>query len=137
MRLHWNTPIALDGYLYGSSGENSDDAELRCIDLATGKVKWSEPGLGRSSLMYVDGHLVCLTENGHVHLLRATPEKYDSVASFVPKNNDKNAEPAAGESAPNLLTYPAWAAPILAHGLLYLRGHDQLACFELIPAANR
>ncbi len=136
MRLHWNTPIALDGFLYGSSGENSDDAELRCIDLATGKVKWSEPGLGRASLMYVDGHLVCLTENGHVHLLRATPEKYDAVASFVPKNKEKDAEPAAGESAPNLLTYPAWAAPILSHGLLYLRGHDQLACFELIPAAK-
>ena len=33
-------------------------------------------------------------------LLRATPEKYDAVASFVPKNKEKDAEPAAGESAP-------------------------------------
>jgi outer membrane protein assembly factor BamB len=136
MRLHWNTPIAVDGFLYGSSGENSDDAELRCIDIATGKVKWSEPGLSRSSLLYVDGHFVCLTEYGHLHLLRATPEKYDAVANFVPKNKDKDAELGAGVATPNLLAYPAWAAPILAHGLLYVRGRDQLACFELIPAAK-
>ena len=51
MRLHWNTPIAIDGYLYGSSGRHTEPAELRCIELATGKLKWSQPGLGRCSLL--------------------------------------------------------------------------------------
>ena len=32
-----------------------------------------------------------------------------------------------------LLKYPAWAAPILSHGLLYVRGADRLVCLELIP----
>jgi hypothetical protein len=32
-----------------------------------------------------------------------------------------------------LVKYPAWAAPILSHGLLYLRGADRLVCLELIP----
>jgi hypothetical protein len=32
-----------------------------------------------------------------------------------------------------LLKYPAWAAPILSHGLLYVRGDDRLVCLELIP----
>ena len=32
-----------------------------------------------------------------------------------------------------LLEYPAWAAPILSHGLLYLRGKNYLVCLELIP----
>ena len=27
----------------------------------------------------------------------------------------------------------AWAAPVLSHGLLYLRGRDRLVCLELIP----
>jgi hypothetical protein len=31
------------------------------------------------------------------------------------------------------LDYPCWAAPILSHGLLYVRGHDRLLCLELIP----
>ena len=32
-----------------------------------------------------------------------------------------------------LLDYPCWAAPVLAHGLMYLRGEDRLVCVELIP----
>ena len=32
-----------------------------------------------------------------------------------------------------LLKYPAWAAPVLSHGLLYVRGRDRLVCLELIP----
>ena len=128
MALHWNTPIAIDGYIYGSSGEN-EDAELRCLELATGKVKWSQPDLGRSSLLYVDGHFICLSESGRVLLLRANPEKYDVVASCLPKNPDL---PADADSR-QMLGIPAWTAPVLSHGLLYLRGRDQLVCYELIP----
>ena len=86
---------------------------------------WSEPGLTRSSLLYVDGHLVCLSEDGAVRLLKATPKKYDLVAGTILR------EPTAGGKP--LLTYPAWAAPALAHGLLYLRGESNLVCLELIP----
>ena len=39
---------------------------------------------------------------------------------------------APGENE-SLLEYPCWAAPILSHGLLYLRGKDRLVCLELIP----
>ena len=47
------------------------------------------------------------------------------------------ADPAVGkklihEARPVLKPY-AWAAPIVSHGLLYLRGDDRLVCFELIP----
>jgi hypothetical protein len=28
---------------------------------------------------------------------------------------------------------PFWAAPILSHGLLYVRGGKHLICYELIP----
>ena len=38
LQCHWNTPIYHDGYLYGCSGRHTNNAELRCIDLATGKV---------------------------------------------------------------------------------------------------
>jgi hypothetical protein len=30
-----------------------------------------------------------------------------------------------------LVKPPAWAAPILSHGLLYLRGDDRLVCLRL------
>jgi hypothetical protein len=32
---------------------------------------------------------------------------------------------------------PYWAAPILSHGLLYVRGEEGVACFDLIPTAKK
>ena len=47
------------------------------------------------------------------------------------------ADPALGQKllgrAAPILEYPCWAAPIVSHGLLYLRGKDRLICLELIP----
>jgi outer membrane protein assembly factor BamB len=125
LACHWNTPIHVDGYVYGSSGRHSNEAELRCVELATGKVMWRERGLNRSSLLLVDGHFVCLSESGELRLLKVNPKKYEEVSLVelqVPGKDEA------------LLEYPAWAAPILSHGLLYVRGKDRLACLELIPA---
>ena len=123
MQTHWNTPVYVDGFLYGSSGRHTPQAELRAIEFATGKVQWSQPELTRSSLLYVDGHLICLTEYGDLILPCANPEKYDEVG------RTRLVDPASGRE---LLHYPCWAAPILSHGLLYVRGKDGLVCAELI-----
>ncbi|MEZ6073873.1 MAG: PQQ-binding-like beta-propeller repeat protein [Pirellulales bacterium] len=134
MQTHWNTSIHHDGYLYGSSGRHSNNAELRCVELATGKVMWSERGMARCSLLYVDGYFVCLGEYGELWLLRPNPEKFDVVSKAVPLTAD---EPRGRSARPEqLLKYPAWAAPILSHGLMYIRGRGTLACFELIPVAD-
>jgi outer membrane protein assembly factor BamB len=124
MATHWNTAIHVDGFLYGSSGRHRSEAELRCVELATGKVRWGVPGLTRCSLLYVDGHFVCLGEDGVLRLLKASPDRYDEVSRAVLRSRD-------GEP---LLKEPAWAAPILSHGLLYARGKDRLVCVELIPS---
>jgi len=132
MQTHWNTCVHHEGHLYGSSGRHTENAELRCIEWATGNVKWSVPDLGRASLLYADGHFICLTEHGAVLLIKANPAKFEVVAqSILPV---KEAGPQRFDDGPaRLLNYPAWAAPILTHGLLYLRGRDRLACLELIP----
>jgi hypothetical protein len=123
MEAHWNTPIHHEGFVYGSSGRHTPEAELKCIELATGKSRWSQPDLTRCSLLYVDRHFVCLGEDGVLRLLRASPQKYDEVAVW-------DITDSAGR---RLLEYPAWAAPVLAHGLLYVRGKDELVCLELLP----
>ena len=122
MQCHWNTPIYHDGFLYGSSGRHANNAELRCIEWATGKVMWSEPGLTRASLLMVDGYFVCLAEDGQLALVRVNPHKYEEAARL---------EVRAGEESG--LEYPCWAAPILSHGLLYVRDRSRLICLELIP----
>ena len=68
MQCHWSTPIYHEGYLYGSSGRHDNNAELRCVELETGKVMWSRPGLTRTSLLMVDGYFICLAEEGHLAL---------------------------------------------------------------------
>jgi outer membrane protein assembly factor BamB len=136
---HWNTPIHIDGYLYGCSGRHTAGAQLRCIELETGKVMWTTTGrqaeddlpFGRSSLLYVDGHFICLTEYGELIVLKVNPKKYEPVSRVLLR--DKGGTPVPGFGPPPLLEYPAWAAPVLSHGLLYVRGKDRLVCLELMP----
>jgi hypothetical protein len=54
--------------------------------------------------------------------VRATPERYDELAEWELKTDDGTP----------LLSYPAWAAPALARGLLYVQGKDRLVCLRLI-----
>lgn len=127
MQTHWNTPIYHEGHLYGSSGRYTNNAELRCIEWSTGKVAWSEPGLTLASLLYVDGFFVCLGEDGVLRLVEATSEAYVEVARAVVRERP--------DGMP-LLKPPAWSAPILSHGLLYVRGDDRLVCLRLIPTSE-
>ncbi len=123
MQTHWNTGIHHDGFFYGSSGRHSNNAELKCVEWKTGVEKWSVPNLTRSSLLYVDGHFLCLTEAGILFLFKANPERFELVTQV--RLLDKEGE--------LLLNYPCWAAPVLSHGLLYVRGEKKLVCLDLIP----
>lgn len=135
MKTHWNTAVHVDGFLYGCSGRNPPDADLRCIRWETGEVQWvqQEPleNRERSSFLYVDGHFICLGEYGSLKLIKANPTKYELVSEVTLKREELAPNPAFGPLP--LLKYPAWAAPILSHGLLYVRGDDRLVCLEVIP----
>jgi outer membrane protein assembly factor BamB len=128
MQCHWNTPIHVDGYLYGCSGRHTQNADLRCIELPTGKVMWRQPRLTRTSLLLADGHFICLGEDGVLRLLKVNPHRYEEISAVELRSADQD-QP--------LLEYPCWAAPILSHGLLYVRGHDRLVCLEMIPPPKK
>lgn len=122
LMTHWMTPVHVNGYVYGSSARHKPDAELRCVEFATGKVMWSKPGLTRASLLLVDGHFVCLGENGELRLLKVNPKKYEEVSSATLEDDKGNA----------LLKEPCWAAPIISHGLMWVRGEGRLVCLEVL-----
>ncbi|MHB8863443.1 MAG: PQQ-binding-like beta-propeller repeat protein [Pirellulaceae bacterium] len=132
MKMHWNTPIFHEGFLYGCSGRNSPDAQLRCVEWQTGAVRWTFPTAAHIALLYADGHFLGLEERGKLILFKANPERYEPRAEFEPRAAGAAAS-ADGIPPPRLLQFPCWAAPILSHGLLYVRGRDRLICFELIP----
>jgi hypothetical protein len=78
--------------------------------------------MGRSSLTLVDGTLVCLSEDGILRLVKPMPERYTELAKWE----------LAADDGKELLPNPAWAAPALSHGLLYLEGKGRLACLKLL-----
>jgi outer membrane protein assembly factor BamB len=121
LAAHWSTPIHHRGTLYGSHGESAGSAELRAVDLLTGKVHWSKKGLGRATQIYADGHLIVLGEWGLLLLLEATPEEYREIHR---------------RDLGDRLGKDAWNPPALSHGRLYLRGSKALVALDLTaPAA--
>jgi len=148
LKSHWATPVLHDGHLYGSSGRNAGDAVLVCADWKTGAVRWSEAGLGRSSLVSADGHLIVLGEFGDLVLVKATPDAYVEVSrtrlvaaaidthNTTPARDTQNAtRRVLQEGGFELLVTPCWAAPVIAHGYLYVRGQGRLVCLDLLPPA--
>ena len=118
LACHWNTPIHIDGFVYGCSGRNTEDADIRCIELATGDLKWRQKRTKRCSFTLVDGHLVSLSEYGMLSLIKPNADKYQEVSKYEVRE----------------LEYPCWAAPVVSNGLVYVRGKDKLLALELIPA---
>lgn len=127
LELHWNTPICEGGYLYAFSGRNEPEARFRCMELKTGKLVWDrneswpahstpQPNTyGRGSAILADGKLIVLGEGGLLGLFRVNPRAPEELSRYqVPQ-----------------LKFPCWAAPILAHGRLYLRSEDRLVCLDL------
>ncbi|MDP1560977.1 MAG: PQQ-binding-like beta-propeller repeat protein [Pirellulaceae bacterium] len=120
LQAHWNTPVVHEGFIYASSGRNTGNAELRCVEWATGKVKWRQRGLSRCSLTKAAGEdLVVLAERGELFLLRATPAGYERITTH------RFSEPG------QVLRYPAWASPALANGSLFCRDKQTIYCFEI------
>ena len=77
MRNHYNSCLLLDGYIYGF-----DNSILKCLDLETGEVKWSDRTVGKGSLVAAEGHLFVLGERGDLAVVEATPAGYAEKGRF-------------------------------------------------------
>lgn len=124
-RAHWATPVLVDGYLYGCSGRNAPDSDFRCVRWIDGKVMWTKRQHERSSVLAIDGYLIVLGEYGRLELMRPNPERFESIAEC-------DLGRVADQQGLPLLEYPCWAAPIVSHGRLYIRGKDRLLCLQII-----
>jgi outer membrane protein assembly factor BamB len=134
LEMHWTRPVLTGGHLYAFSGRNEPDGLFRCVEFATGQVKWERPEgwpngghsklspgekapnvFGRGSAILADGKLIALGEAGLLGLFKPNPNKLEEIARWqVPQ-----------------LSYPCWAAPVLANKRLYLRDEDHLVCYDL------
>jgi outer membrane protein assembly factor BamB len=113
---HHGGVVLVDGHIYG----HSDRGGWKCLDLATGRVRWENRGIGKGSVIYADGHLICRSEtgSGNIALVEATPDGYREKSRFAqPDRSGRN----------------SWAHPVIANGRLYLRDQNVLLCYNLRP----
>jgi outer membrane protein assembly factor BamB len=82
LRNCWSTPVCLDGYLYGLFESDSDipTRALRCVNLQTGDVAWSQTGFVSGGILLVNGRLLILTETGELVLAAPGPFRYLELA---------------------------------------------------------
>jgi outer membrane protein assembly factor BamB len=100
--------------MYGTT-----NTSLMCVEFATGKVKWSDRGIGGGAVLYADGLLFLHGDKGEVALVEATPEAYREKGRFTPPD------------APNLGKPQAWAYPVVANGKLYIRDAESVWCYDV------
>jgi outer membrane protein assembly factor BamB len=103
LRTQVNGAILIDGYLYGGDGDASDKPALKCVDIADGKEKWSEPGVTAVALMAADGKLIVLGDHGELMIAPASPKGFQPTA---------RAQVLGGK---------CWTAPVLADGFIFCR----------------
>ncbi len=113
LSAHFATPVLVDGFLYGFNGRQEGGPDFRCIEAATGKVRWSWDRIGSGSVQAAGRTLVLLMESGEVRVLEANPEKPLEKGRFQ----------AAGSGAR--------ALPAMARGRFLLRDRSHLLCLEV------
>ena len=115
MRNQFSTCVLHDNHLYGFDVSGyGGSGKLTCLDVRTFKEKWSERGSEKGCLLFADGHLLVLSEEGVLSLVEATPDGYRKKASVEVLDSSQ-----------------CWALPALAGGRLYLRDNKNLVCLEL------
>ncbi len=75
-----------DGFVYGL-----DEGILTCLDSSTGKRQWKDGRYGYGQLLLAGEHLIVLSGEGEVVLVRATSHRLEEVARF-PALKGKNVE---------------------------------------------
>jgi outer membrane protein assembly factor BamB len=108
MKNRFASSVLHEGYIYGL-----DESILACIDAATGELKWKDGRYGYGQLVFANGHLIVLTEDGDLALVRAQPTAYQEVVRF------------------SALRGKTWNVPTIADGILLVRNLQEMAAFDL------
>ena len=118
---HYAAGIIYQDHIYGFHGHawERGGPNLRCIELATGKLVWEQPQVGSGTIARFQDNLLILSDTGELQLAKASPKGFQSKGRFQ----------AVGRTT---RTYPA-----LADGFAYIKGPRQLICVDLRAGAEK
>jgi len=108
MKNRFASSVLHEGFLYGL-----DEAILACVDAGTGELRWKGGRYGYGQVVLAGGHLIVLTEDGDLALVRATPERHEEIARF------------------GVLDGKTWNVPALAGGILLVRNLQGMAAIDV------
>lgn len=102
--------VVHNGLVFGFDG-----AIFACVDIETGKRRWKKGryGHGQVVLLRDQGLLLVLAESGEVILLPAIADRPEELGRY---------QSIEGKT---------WNHPAIAHGKLYVRNAEQIACYVL------
>lgn len=103
LRTQLNGAVLVGKYLYGVDGDADTRAQLKCVEIETGKEAWAFPDFGTGGIVVADDKIIALSARGE---LMVAPV---STAGFKPT------------SRAQILGGKSWTAPVLANGLVYCR----------------
>ncbi|MEO6035132.1 MAG: PQQ-binding-like beta-propeller repeat protein [Verrucomicrobiota bacterium] len=118
LQSHWSTPVCYQGYLFGQFTPDGANAQLRCIDMATGALKWATNGFGRGSVSLVGNRLLAITERGQLVVAEPNTNSYAEVARFL-------AIPGYNDGANK-----CWNSLAIADGKVFVRSTAFAAAFD-------
>jgi outer membrane protein assembly factor BamB len=106
----FNDMVVHEGFLYGFDGHF-----FTCVSLEDGQKKWRARGYdnGEVLLLSEQGLLVVLTEKGEAALVKADPERCQELGRF------------------KAIEGKTWNHPVVAHGKLFVRNGEEVACYRL------
>jgi outer membrane protein assembly factor BamB len=111
---HWSTPVVKDGYLYGMfSFKEFGNGPLKCVELATGQVKWRQPGFGAGHVILVNDKILALADDGRLVVVEPTPTGYKEVARAKVVNGK------------------CWSTPAISNGRIYVRSTKEGVCLDV------
>lgn len=109
-RPYFNDFVVHGGHLYGF-----DNTFFACVSAQDGKRKWRERGYGNGQVLALaeQNLLLVLTETGEVALVETNPDQHKEVARF------------------KAIDGKTWNHPVIAHGKLFVRNGEEMACFDV------
>jgi outer membrane protein assembly factor BamB len=112
---HYAAAIIFEGYIYGFHGHawEAGGPNLRCVELATGKLMWEEPATGSGTICRSGNQLLILSDTGELQLAKASPQAFKCISRAQ----------VVGRTT---RSYPA-----LADGFAYVKGPKSLVCLDL------
>jgi outer membrane protein assembly factor BamB len=113
LKIQFADAVRVGDWVYGSSGDFGP-AFLACVNAKTGEFGWRQRGLSKANLVYADGKLIVLDEDGTLALVKADPTAYRVLAK-----------------ASIGCQKPAWTVPTLHGRTLYVRDRAKIMALDL------